>query len=57
MTFVLGQSTTSGRKGKTMSICEPTVRPMATLWHLTHMDMGNVSMMSGTSLTMPSRHL
>ena len=28
----------------------------AVLWHLTHMDMGNVYMMSGTSLTMPSRH-
>jgi hypothetical protein len=26
------------------------------LWHLTHMDMGNVIMMSGTSLTLPSRH-
>jgi hypothetical protein len=30
---------------------------MAAPWHLTHMDVGNVSMMYGTSLTMPSQHL
>ncbi|PKH32704.1 hypothetical protein CXF88_12810 [Shewanella sp. ALD9] len=29
---------------------------LVVLWHLTHMDMGNVIMMSGTSLTLPSRH-
>jgi hypothetical protein len=40
-----------------MVINEPTVRPMAAPWHLIHMDMENVSMMSGTALTMPSRHL
>jgi hypothetical protein len=40
-----------------MAVCETTVRPMDALWHLIHMDMENVSMMSGTSLTMPSRHL
>jgi hypothetical protein len=36
---------------------EPTVCTMAFLWNLTHKDMGNVSMMSGISLTMLSRHL
>jgi hypothetical protein len=25
-----------------MSVCETTVHPMAALWHLTHMEVGNV---------------
>jgi hypothetical protein len=37
--------------------CETTVHPMAAPWHLTHTDVGNVIMMSGTSLTMPSQRL
>ncbi|QFU24396.1 hypothetical protein FM038_021085 [Shewanella eurypsychrophilus] len=32
-------------------------KPHAFPWHLLHRDMVNVIMMSGTSLTMPSRHL
>jgi hypothetical protein len=28
---------------------ETTVCPMAALWHLTHMEVGSVIMMSGTS--------
>jgi hypothetical protein len=35
---------------------EKLVHPMVALWHLSHMDVGNVSRMSRTSLTMPSQH-
>jgi hypothetical protein len=39
-------------QGRLWLLGEQTVSPMAALWHLTHMDVRNVIMMMGASLTM-----